>query len=134
MKPRLERALKALKKAYNNGKLEANHCKKCAVGTIVASYGTFGGNGGEWYIAVSCPEHCSSETSLNQIKATGYTLKQLTLIEERFESASLVEYGNDSNSTVYNEAKGLIAVIKVLCKIDRIPAEERDQIIKDFGL
>ena len=72
-----------------------------------------------------------SSVGLDQIEATGYTLKQLTLIEDTFETNAK---STNEHKEPYHVYKGLVAVIKVLCRIDRIPVKERDQIIKDFGL
>jgi len=133
MKPRLKNALEALKAAYNNGNLKANHCTKCAVGTIIAASDLCGGTGSEWYAVILEETRYTPTTGLNQIKSTGYTPKQIISIERTFES-SAKRVNDRGETTRYTTQKGLIAVIKELCKIERIPAAERNQIIKDFGL
>lgn len=123
------RTVDILVQAYFNDTLvHGNYCG-CAVGNLVAanmgieitkdSLGreTFNGSleeGEEWYNAITTYAVYASEKGIQQIKSTGYSFDEITLIERTFEGHNCF-FGNEPrDEAMFN---GLMAVIDVLDQI-----------------
>lgn len=119
--PRFDRASTRLYNAFHNGELNAYKCEACAVGNMC--------NG---YSAWACYREGVFGDPINDYhaeKLTGYSAKQLGLIEGEFMSHFQPRYvihrrgiqnktnGRDKNT----QFKALCGVIKLLCKFDNIP-------------
>lgn len=144
-----DKTVSILVKAYFEGTLLHGECPACAVGNIIAANRGYvivnspAKKGFRWRVhwedvkgdevAVNWDQSCSLGEAIpsknfgrtrNQIKATGYPLKDVASIEEAFEKFTGFD---DSKYSDLDGFKGLMAVVDVLQEIHECTDEERDE-------
>src|SRR5688572_4378568 len=121
MRPTFEHTVNVLVQAYLNDTLEHDDCAACAVGNIMASCGVVFGpdfNRAQWLRVIDIEVRRGSKNSayvggydkevgLQQIKATGYSMEELSKIEHAFEG----------DNEIFN---ALMAVVDVLAEIHNV--------------
>lgn len=117
---RFTNAVTKLYNAFHNGTLNAFHCKRCAVGSIVG--------GSEWtenWFTDTAGGFLRQEFRNNQpifeVLATGYSIKELAQLELVFLNEFDLEAGKRNGYDKENQFKGLCAVVEYLCELDDIP-------------
>lgn len=127
---RFERAIRKLVRAFFDDELLKGRCRYCAVGNMCD-------NQYEWSLVFNTPQRprlVGKEIILEQdidllfyrdsskevIDSTGYTVLELARVESAFERAEEV---GDKNS-LQSQFNGLMAVVDVLCDIERIEDAE----------
>lgn len=130
--------------AYFNDTLEHRNCYACAVGNLIAAnngyefttehsglrnfvwrgfapYGEewIGRKVAHWYGLVSPFRNCTDkDVALKQILSTGYSIDEIILIEQAFESG---DFGESKDEEMFN---GLVAVLEVLKEIHQVTDED----------
>lgn len=148
---RFNRAIKALITAFFDDTLAASHCSACAVGNMVAAgYGTkviktltVLGNlnyecsipNNEWS-RIFCTHddepyidtELGTDLSFENIKVTGYSILQLSRIEQVFEKATNINFEDYSKCSkemiMQDQYNGLVAVFGVLCDIEELSEDK----------
>ncbi len=104
-KEQFEKTVQVLVKAYFEGTLEHMDCRACAVGNIVGH--------GEWM-----PQFVRYDPYNERVQNnSGYTWKELGVIERAFESVITTREDFNSDQHQYN---GLMAVLDVLFEIHEV--------------
>lgn len=132
MKATFENSVDVLVSAYLHDELEHGDCAACAVGNLVkAQCGTFDSSSFNWYDFAIVKRRNSalySEKNIqfakDQIKATGYTIKQIIAIENAFERAS------PCGDYMFN---GLMAVVDVLADIHQVDLSTKESAVLQFS-
>ena len=156
---RFDKAISALSNAYTNNTLFKGNCISCAVGNIICDandltiHKEISGNRCGYNIDVSNGTICDWEdlfcttsglqtisngsnietTRLNvivkQLSKTGYSIKELAMIEETFENNTNISHhivlsytDTEVRSDTYT---GLMAVVDTLCDIEEKTDEQR---------
>lgn len=165
---RFHRSVNVLATAYREGTLEAEDCKVCAIGNLCADalnlkigITEYGGHqcyqwqnqegveyedAGSWMSPLFAYRnddelHCYDE-GLRQMRATGYTIQEIHIIEHAFEYACGTVRGdmNEDGSFIEDfdyasrpedvteeaiQYAGLVAVYEVLCEIHEVPVVDQ---------
>lgn len=137
MKASFENSVNVLVKAYLNDTLEHRNCHACAVGNLVAaacgyqyeidpntfymktSWLGWDPHEKHWYDVLFW--NGKAPKGLAQIKAVGYTITQVQLIESAFEEA----YNQETQEG--DDYAGLMNVVAVLAHIHNIPLEQAQE-------
>jgi hypothetical protein len=118
--PRFNNAITKLYDAFHNGTLNAFHCKRCAVGSIVG-----GSKWTEnWFTDTSggfLRQKFRNKRPIFEVVATGYSIKELAQLELVFLNEFDLEAGKRNGNDKENQFKGLCAVVEYLCELDGIP-------------
>ena len=127
-----------LVKAFLNDTLEHENCAACAVGNIICASGINLKDGFEanaWFYTICSLIRKDSQraafttptkqrTGLAQMAATGYTIKELNLIELAFESEPEYIESGVNEDRMFN---GLMKVVDVLADIHGISLESKEE-------
>ncbi len=128
MKATFKHSVDVLVKAYLNGTLQHCNCRACAVGNLIVAGGhTFAdGIAASWMVMLVDKERGGSDIkyeesdAMNQIRATGYSIKEIDLIERAFESTFEWKYTDDE---MFN---GLMAVVDQLALIHKVDLSTKE--------
>lgn len=119
---RFTNAVTKLYNAFHKGELTYFSCHRCAVGNMCD-------NRAEWsdvFAGIEHPNHIESEIRLDAYKGvakrvinkTGYSVRELAMVETTFYNASLNEDRRIDERLYFN---GLCAVVEYLCELEGIP-------------
>ncbi len=126
---RFNKALSKLIKAFFNDDLKKESCSHCAVGNIC-------NNDDAWSVVFLCIPDEGQNIYLEYYKGypksvidkTGYSLYQLAKVEKAFEFNTKIPFNryrfHTKDEIMKDQFNGLMAVVDVLCKIERLDSEE----------
>jgi hypothetical protein len=148
MRPAFHETVDVLVKAYLNDTLYQGHPCGCAIGNLIAArnghkvlkeiyspvswVGSMVGSGFDWYEVLYPGKICGSRGSvtvgIEQINSIGYSIPEVIIIEEAFESTRYSCSGGIDES-MFN---GLMAVVDVLADIHGISLDKKEEAKKLF--
>ena len=136
-----DKSIGVLVNAYNSGTLEYGQCTSCAVGHLISAANGYvndclrqwiNSDGDRVAATWFCAQHfplslCNmDDTGTKQLESTGYSLKELGMIESAFEST------DEDDESLYD---GLMNVMETLFDIHEVENrdETREQIILNLS-
>jgi hypothetical protein len=136
MRPTFNQTVDVLANAYLNDTLVVGNDCACAVGNLIAHgmglkyKGSFwDGRSPSWYMAyILDAKYMTHGNYREELEATGYTPREIVMIESAFETGAKKSRRRGSESGSDEEMfDALMAVVDVLSEIHEVPLEQKEE-------